>query len=329
MSAKLGETSMDTVDIDRGASRDAQAGHFVGMPVFNSVTSITKTPQDTDNAGCALTDRRFITHLKFLMIMQRVIVGQNLKLFDEDKDQLYLGHLHMLHLASRKDRRSKSNCRAPTLEEWMEVERKIISLEKYLSPNLLTYVEINHLSGKILEKVALYLLSISMVALIAALLLDNWYVPLLLACFTIWSATTGALGSTAFLYVNALSIQVDPKVDLTSRTLVTMRLILGALFAVILTVPFGYTSFYKFGHDFLMSNQSMQFKDSVLLLLPFTLGFSTPLALSILGRLIQSVRTFFGLGEQSDGSTNGPKMGRLLDPQAHPARDRSLAVNKL
>jgi hypothetical protein len=153
---------------------------------------------------------------------------------------------------------------------------------------------------------------------------------LLLACFIIWSATTGALGSTAFLYVNALSIQVDPKVDLTSRTLVTMRLILGALFAVVLTVPFGFAGFYKFGHDFLIPNQSIEFKDSVLLLLPFMLGFSTPLALSILGRFIQSVRTFFGLGEQSDDSPNAPKMGSLLDhPQEHSARDRSLAGNRL
>lgn len=300
---------MDTVDIDR-ASQDAQAGRYVTKSVLKEAIPVTEAPQHdlgiADKAGCALTDRRFITHLKFLTIMQRVIVGQRLEVLDKDKDEIHLGHLHRLYLAPRKDRRSKNNCRAPTLEEWIEVERKIIALEKYLTPPLLTYVEINHLSGKILEKVALWLLGISMAALIAALLLDNWYVPSFLACFTVWSATTGALGSTAFLYVNALSIQVDPKVDLTSRTLVTMRLILGALFAVILTVPFGYGSFYKFGHDFL-SNQSMEMKDSLLLLLPFTLGFSTPLALSILGRLIQSVRTFFGLSEQPDGPPSSPK----------------------
>jgi hypothetical protein len=299
---------MDTVEIDQGASRDARAGYFAGMPTIKPVTSVTTTREDIDTSECALTDRRFVTHLKFLMIMQRVIVGHNLKLADEDKDHLYLGHLHMLHLAPRKNRRNKKNCRPPTVEEWAEVERKIIILEKYLTPNLLTYVEINHLSGKILEKVALCLLSISILVLVAALLLDSWYVPLLLACFTVWSATTGALGSTAFLYVNALSIQVDPKVDLTSRTLVTMRLILGALFAVILTVPFGYESFYKFGHNLLIEN--MEIKDNFFLLLPFTLGFSTPLALSILGRLIQSVRTFFGLAEERDGLSSTSRQGQ-------------------
>ncbi len=296
---------METVDMDREASQDELVGHHAAISLLKEIVPVAKAPPNDlgigDKAGYALNDRRFITNLKFLTIMQRVIVGKKLELLDEDKDQLYLRHLHLLYLAPRKDLRRKNNCRAPTLQEWMEVEQKIIILEKYLTPPLLTYVEINHLSGKILEKVALCFLGVSMCALIAALLLDNWYVPLLLACFTVWSAATGALGSTAFLYVNALSIQVDPKVDLTSRTLVTMRLILGGLFAVILGVPFGYESFYKFGHNFLMSNQSMEMRDSLLLLLPFTLGFSTPLALSILGRLIQSVRTFFGLGDQPEG----------------------------
>src|SRR5262249_49359185 len=93
-SAKLGETSMDAVDIDREALPGAQAGQFLDLPVINPVTSVARTLQDCEDAGCALTDRRFITHLKFLTIMQRVIVGQKLKLHDEDKGQLYLGHLH-------------------------------------------------------------------------------------------------------------------------------------------------------------------------------------------------------------------------------------------
>jgi hypothetical protein len=301
---------MDVVDIDRVAAEDRQADSFAILSVHRKELPVTKTPPDGAYAGFALNDPRFITHLKFLTIIQRVIVSQKLELCDKDKDLLYLGHLHLLHLAPRRNRQSKRDCRAPTLQEWIEVERRIITLEKYLSGGLLTYVEINHLSGKILEKLALWLLAVSISALIIALLLDNWYIPLLLACFIIWSATTGALGSTAFLYVNALSIQVDPKVDLTSRTLVTMRLILGALFAVILSVPFGYESFHEFGHNLLISDQSLDFKDGLLLLLPFTLGFSTPLALLILGRLVQGVRTFFGLGEQPDSTPNASKNGQ-------------------
>jgi hypothetical protein len=302
---------MDALGMASGTPQDPQAGPYTTMSVSKEVRPITRASQDDprfgDRACCALNDPRFITNLKFLTIIQRTITAHKLALSSEDEEALYLGRLHMLHLARRKDRRSDNNCRPPHLEEWIEVERKIIALEKYLTPHLLQYVEINHLSGKILEKVALWLLGISMSTFITALLLDNWYVPLFLVCFTVWSATTGALGSTAFLYVNALSIQVDPNVDLTSRTLVTMRLILGALFAVLLTVPFGYQSFYKFGHNFLLSSQTMS--DTLLLLFPFTLGFSTPLALSILGRLIQSVRTFFGLSEHADGLANSSKYG--------------------
>jgi hypothetical protein len=296
---------MEIVEIDRGTSGDAQVVHVAPNKIIPDV----KTLQAPGEDQYALNDPRFITNLKFLMIMQQVIVsqGDRLAILGDDKDQIYLGRLSMLYLAPAWDRWRKTNCRTPSLDEWSEVERKIITLEQHLTSTLLRRVSIKHLSGKILEKVAFGSLFVSVGALIAALLLDNQPAWLLLGCFTIWSVATGVLGSTAFLYVNALSIQVDPTVDLTSRTLVVMRLILGALFAVILTVPFGYDSFHNFSHNFLMPSQGVEpngtgIKDSLLLLFPFTLGFSTPLALSILGRLIQSVRAFFGLGEQSNGS---------------------------
>jgi len=322
---------MNTAQMDRATSQDEPDAHHTTKSALREVTKVIDTPPDSLEVAAktihAVNDRRFINTLKFLTIMQRVIVGQKLDLNDQDKNQLYLEHLHLLYLAPRKDRRRQDNCRGPTLEEWKEVERKIIALQKYLTPNLLTYVEINHLSGKILEKLALCLLGVSMGTLIAALLLEHSQNSLFLACFTVWSASTDALGSTAFLYVNALSIQVDPKVDLTSRNLVTMRLILGALFAVILTLPFGYESFNKFGHILMasQSNQTVAVKDSVLLLLPFTLGFSTPLALSILGRLIQSVRTFLGMGEQPDGRQTLESTGKPVRTQAQPLHDRPLA----
>ena len=109
------------------------AGDRAAMSSLKEVVPVTKAPNDlgiADKAGYALNDRRFIMHLKFLTIMQRVIVGQRIELLDEDKDQLYLRHLHLLHLAPRKDLRRQSNCRAPTLQEWIEVEHKIIALEK-------------------------------------------------------------------------------------------------------------------------------------------------------------------------------------------------------
>jgi hypothetical protein len=144
-----------------------------------------------------------------------------------------------------------------------------------------------------------------------------WFLP----SFTCWLATTGALGSAAFIYVNALHIQVDPKVDITSHHLDVMRLILGALFAVII----GITT-YRYFRDFalaLFSNDHIELYYSMLLLVPFLLGFSTPLVLHMLGRFILSAQTFFGLdleqdGDSKPGISRGDQIPRGLPLNAAP-----------
>ena len=86
--------------MDQGASQDEPAGDPAAMSFLKEVVPVrTAPPNDLgiDNkARYALNDPRFITHLKFLTIMQRVIVGQRIELRDEDKDHLYLRHLHLL-----------------------------------------------------------------------------------------------------------------------------------------------------------------------------------------------------------------------------------------
>jgi hypothetical protein len=199
----------------------------------------------------------------------------------------------------------RSTCRSPSLDEWVEIESQIITLTRHLSAEQLKKVQIKHISERLLQWAAVYFLVSSIVTLVAAVLLlniegQNGTIGHMaaLACFIFWLATTGALGSTAFIYVNALSIEVDQTVDITSKTLVIMRLILGALFAVILALPFGYHSFQNFANCLFGNDTCMEVKDSVFLLLPFILGFSTPLALQILGRFIISARIFFGLPGQ-------------------------------
>src|SRR5262249_23125953 len=130
--------------------------------------------------------------------------------------------------------------------------------------------------------------------------------PLFFACCTLWLALTGALGSAAFIYVNALPIQVDPRLDLTSRTFITMRLVLGALFAL----PFEGGTLKHFVGSFSTSDDAMDIKPSMLLLLPFVLGFSTSLALHILSQFVDGAATFFGLGKLSRSAGQGATEGR-------------------
>ena len=189
---------------------------------------------------------------------------------------------------------ARKTCRSASLEEWKKVEEKTLELMALLDLEQRTKVRIKYISNTLLEPVALYLLLFSIGALLAAFAISGEdLISVFILCFTFWLGATGALGSMAFIYVNALSIQVDPTVDITSRTLVIMRLILGALFAVILCLPVGYRAFLNFAQN-LPKGNLISPADSILLLLPFLMGFSTPLVLAVLGRLIQSARTFFG-----------------------------------
>jgi hypothetical protein len=111
-----------------------------------------------------------------------------------------------------------------------------------------------------------------------------------------WIVTVGALGSIAFILVNALGIQVDPTVDVTDRDSTMFRVLLGALFSVVLTLPFGYQSFEHFHSQILRpENPPIDPKEAALILLPFLFGFSTSLVLTVLNRLVEGVQTFFGV----------------------------------
>jgi hypothetical protein len=287
-------------------------------------TSATKSLDDSkspnsEQCSTSIDDRRFFAALKLLRIIQETIVSHKATISDENQKNIHLGSLQTIRLAPIFIRflprfLKRHFCRPPSGNEWSDVEDKIIKLMYCLDEEQIKMVEIKHLSGVMLDRVALWLLVFSIISLTASLALNkwypveprpDWYFPAFLLCFTCWLATMGSLGSAAFIYVNALSIQVDPRVDVTSRTLVIMRLILGALFSVILALPFGNQTFIKFSNELFKNN--MEMAESFLLLLPFILGFSTPLVLNILGRFIRSAQTFFGMTGSSGASAAEPR----------------------
>jgi hypothetical protein len=84
-----------------------------------------------------------------------------------------------------------------------------------------------------------------------------------------------------------------------------LRVALGALFAVVLTLPFGYPEFLafcdgiRFPHlptnpDKPPATGSVLTTQAVFLLLPFVLGFSTSLVILILNQFVEAVQAFFG-----------------------------------
>jgi len=71
---------------------------------------------------------------------------------------------------------------------------------------------------------------------------------------------------------------------------------------MIISLPFHYPIFFKFEHNLkaitngaenFPQNMSNMDVNSFLLILPFVFGFSTPLVLCILSRLVESVRALF------------------------------------
>jgi Sec-independent protein secretion pathway component TatC len=116
-----------------------------------------------------------------------------------------------------------------------------------------------------------------------------------------WLASLGAVGSIAFIGMNALAVQDDATFDLTNHRLIVLRIALGALFGVVLTLPFGFKDFLDFVVGLRspvdaakIPNGSGVATQSVLLLLPFILGFSTPLVIMILNQFVEAVQSFFG-----------------------------------
>ena len=122
-----------------------------------------------------------------------------------------------------------------------------------------------------------------------------------LSGFLFWGISVGAIGAVSFLYVNALSIQIDKNVDITNKNFITMRIILGALFGVVLDLPLGYPGFAKFCDSLakyepsVPSSNQIDVAGAALLLLPFLIGFSAPLMISILNRLVDAIQNLFGI----------------------------------
>jgi hypothetical protein len=130
---------------------------------------------------------------------------------------------------------------------------------------------------------------------------------LLLGCYFLWTALLGAIGAIAFLSMNTLSIQKDITFDVTNRSLLAVRIVLGSLFGFFLSMPFGFYSFVTFWDSLAHGTPTLgatNFSfETALILLPFVLGFSTSLVILVLNRFVESITVFFGGRPGSNGSS--------------------------
>jgi hypothetical protein len=147
---------------------------------------------------------------------------------------------------------------------------------------------------------------------------------IVLPFYLVWLISLGAIGAVAFIGMNALSVQEDITFDLTNRRLMILRVVLGGLFGLVLTLPFGFQDFLDFCSkiggalpkgardsvgDGTGQNVTWQ---AVTLLMPFVLGFSTSLVILVLNQMVEGIQAFFG--KRSATSNAGGTAVRLTGP---------------
>lgn len=221
--------------------------------------------------------------------------------------------------------------RDPTEDEWSRVEDLTQALFQLLTPSLRKRFILGDIPRQVVT-LPLVLMSFALVSLFGALIVPQFNEaiersalvgPIVLGFYCVWLLSLGAIGAIAFIGMNALSVQEDVTFDLSNNRLISLRIVLGALFGLVLTLPFGFHDFYSFCSDIWGGNftendnkpASALTLKAVMLTLPFILGFSTSLVILILNRFVAAVQSFFGKGP---GEGTGPAS---TTPEAASARN--------
>jgi hypothetical protein len=198
----------------------------------------------------------------------------------------------------------------PTSEEWNKVERLTQGFFFALTPALRRKFLMGGTPWMVawLPLYFLGLAGLSICLAIVAMSASDWPEYVLFLIYLVWITSLGAIGASASIGMNALSIQDDITFDLTNVRLMSLRIALGALFGVVLTLPFGYPQFLEFLRAvwrpavFYDPNLSILTKQTVFLLLPFILGFSTSLVLLVFSQLVEAAQVFLGRRPRSVSS---------------------------
>jgi hypothetical protein len=79
-----------------------------------------------------------------------------------------------------------------------------------------------------------------------------------------------------------------------------LRIALGALFAVVFTLPVGFGPFTELCGELASPGSKSQgevpglIKNTIFLLMPFAFGFSTSLVILVLNQIVEAIQTLFG-----------------------------------
>lgn len=266
-------------------------------------------------ASARVDDLNFIHDLKRLKDLRSFLIQEAVRADHGSADALSFGKLNLLKYSP--------NGRPPTEDEWTDIERHTQVLFGMLTEPLRRRFVLGGISWTV-AWLPIILVLIAAASLILAIL--SYKQDLLhmgspganvMPFYLVWMMSLGAIGAVAFIGMNALSVQEDITFDLTNKRLMVLRIVLGALFGLVLTLPFGFNDFQLFCQSILFGDVPAASKpnisvssQAIMLVLPFILGFSTTLVILVLNQVVQAVQVFFGRGNGSNSrvapSTGAP-----------------------
>jgi hypothetical protein len=246
-----------------------------------------------------INDEQFMKNLERLKQLRSFLVEQAIQLQPTAGAASSFGKLNLLHF--------RDDGRSPTEDEWDSLETLTETLFRQLTDPLRR----RFLYSRMPLWFAPLVICLGIVA-VASLVGGTFFHDnrgTVLQLFIVWLGSLGSIGAVAFIGMNALSVQDDATFDFSNNRLLILRIALGGLFGIVLTLPFGFESFLTFLKSLSLSDQVATTAspaagatssnkgislESTMLLLPFLLGFSTTLVIMILNQFVDAIQSFFG-----------------------------------
>jgi hypothetical protein len=220
---------------------------------------------------------------------------------------------------------------SPTLEDWSLLEQKQDGLQRFFNAELQHRFRLQA-TRDIITGTPIFLLLVVFGALFLAVAAPDAIVTAAawrFAAYLTWTSSLGGLGAIGFLAVNSLAIQNDATFDISNQSLVAMRIVLGALFGCIVSLPFCFPYFKEFT-IWVLNGGDLDAGRGVLLLVPFLLGFSTTLVMAVLNRMVGGIETMFGIERSSaKGAARTAKGPATSDVRPDPATPAPLSEARI
>jgi hypothetical protein len=256
---------------------------FAGNAVKSVRLALRRPPTPDD-----ISDEQFMNDLGKIKQLRSFLIEQAVQLQPTEAASISFGKLNLL--------RFNEDGRSPNEEEWDSLERLTQALFSHLNDALRRRFLYSRTPAWFTPLV-LALGVVAITSLVICTFIWGKDYSIIIPFFIAWVGSLGAIGAVAFIGMNALSVQDDATFDFSNNRLLVLRIVLGGLFGIVLTLPFGFESFIQFigslvnGKGVAPGGIGLQ---STMLLLPFVLGFSTSLVIMILNQFVEAIQSFFG-----------------------------------